>query len=249
MISGPGRIANGTPSVTLPAQTHPGVSEPITGGSHLVFLASPYVHSGPGDVINNHSGPIIRNSEEVALNAPILLVPFQVSPEGVSFVVSRHVVVGSGRCPNRVDAAPHHQARHCGFLPAEHVDGGRQGPEEGLGAPIAGALPCASCGCNGADPDCRAAVLVRRLDRFCNSPRGRPRQGILRLHLRSEAGASMVLVADRDRSGAAPSHRFRSLDLHGGELSLPASGLASRLNTLKRCGPTSRSIGLQPSLS
>jgi len=53
MISGPGRIANGARSVTLPAQTHPEVSEPIAGGSHLVFLASPQVHSGPGDVINN----------------------------------------------------------------------------------------------------------------------------------------------------------------------------------------------------
>jgi hypothetical protein len=28
----------------------------------------------------------------------------------------------------------------------------------------------------------------------------------------------MVLVADRHRSGAAPSHRFWFVDLHGGEL-------------------------------
>src|SRR6266404_5895882 len=55
-----------------------------------------------------------------------------------------------------MDAAPHRQARRCGLLSAEQVDGGRQGPEEGLGAAIAGALPCAPCGCNGADPDDRA---------------------------------------------------------------------------------------------
>src|SRR5713226_8347220 len=188
-----------------------------------------------------NTGSIVGVYEEVALKPANLPEPFQVSPEGVSFVVSRHVVVGSGWCPGGMDAAPHRQARRCGFLPAELLDGGRQGPEEGLGAPTAGALPCAPCGCNGADPDYRAAVLVRRLDRFCDSHRGRPRQGILRRHLRGEAGASMVLVADRDRSGATPSHRFRSIDLHGGELSLPASAFASRINTLRRCGPTSRS--------
>ena len=53
-------------------------------------------------------------------------------------------------------------------------------------------------------------------------------QGDHRVVVRRDAGAgaSMVLDADRRRSGAAPPDRFRPGDLHGGELILPRSGPA-----------------------
>jgi hypothetical protein len=60
--------------------------------------------------------------------------------EGVSFVVSPHVVIGSGRCVDRVDVAAVRQARHCRFCPADFLDGHRQGPEDRMGAASAGAL-------------------------------------------------------------------------------------------------------------
>ena len=45
-------------------------------------------------------------------------------------------------------------------------------------------------------------------------------KGICAVDLRRDAGgrASLVLDADRRRPGAAPSHRLRPVDLHGGEL-------------------------------
>src|SRR3954470_7894703 len=83
-----------------------------------------------------------------------------VSPsEDVSFVVSLHVVVGSGWCIGGMDAAPHLQAHHRGFRAADVLDGDRQGPEDRMGDAAAGPLPCAPCSCNGPDPDYRAEVL------------------------------------------------------------------------------------------
>ena len=61
-------------------------------------------------------------------------------------------------------------------------------------------------------------------------------KGFCAATFRRDAGeqAPVVLDADRRRPGAAPSHRLRPVDLHGGErLSLPASGTASRINTLR----------------
>src|SRR3981081_4846998 len=100
-----------------------------------------------------------------------------------------------------------------------------------MGAAASGALSRAPCGCNGADPDDRAAVLVCRSDPFRHSHHGRSRQGILRIEIWRDTGAgpSMVLDADRSRSGTAPSHRLRPVDLHGGDLILPAGGSGSRL--------------------
>jgi hypothetical protein len=47
----------------------------------------------------------------------------------------------------------------------------------------------------------------------------------------------VVLDPDRRRSGAAPSHRIRPVDLYGGELAiLPVSGLAST-DAARRCQP------------
>ena len=59
-------------------------------------------------------------------------------------------------------------------------------------------------------------------------------------------GASVVLDLDRRRSGAAPSHGIRPVDLHGGELAIPpVSGRASviplsRLTTLPNLSLRSR---------
>src|SRR6476620_4471502 len=129
------------------------------------------------------TGPIVRNSEEVALNASHSVCRSRSATDGVSLVFSRLVVVSSGWCAGRVDARPYVQARHRRFCPANLVDGDRQGPEEGMGTALAGALSRAPWGCDGADPDYRAAVLVRRADRFRHSHRGRPRQGFLLLSL------------------------------------------------------------------
>ena len=52
---------------------------------------------------------------------------------------------------------------------------------------------------------------------FLHPHHGRPRQGNLFVDLRDDDRAPVVLDADRRRSGAAPSDRFRSFDLHGRE--------------------------------
>src|SRR5450432_3022370 len=178
---------------------------------------------------------------------------FQSVPaKGVSFVVSSHVFVGSGRCADRVDAGPHVQTHHRGFRTANFLDGDWQGPKDRLGAAIAGPLPGTSCGCNDADPDHRAKILVCRSDRLRHSHYGRPRQGILLVDIWRDAGesSSMVLDADRGRPGPASPDWVRPVDFHGGEwLILPACASASRINTLRWCGPTPRSTGVQPSPS
>src|SRR5215217_5699209 len=121
------------------------------------------------------------------------LRPSQSVPaKGVSFVVFPHVVVGPGRCAGRLDVAAHFQAHHRGFRSAEFLDGDRQGPEDRLGAAAAGALPRPSRSSDGADPDVRAKILVRRRDRLSDSHHGRPRQGTLYVDIRSVAGTSLV---------------------------------------------------------
>ena len=50
-------------------------------------------------------------------------------------------------------------------------------------------------------------------------------KGLCHLALRRQPGASLVLVADRRRSGAASSDRFRAFDLHGGQLGPAVSGI------------------------
>src|ERR1700688_5050995 len=90
---------------------------------------------------------------------PVLLVPFLVSPtEGVSFVVSPHVVVRSGWCADRMDGPSYRQARRRRFCPAEFLDGHRQGPENRMGAAAAGALSGSPGGCERTDSCYRAAV-------------------------------------------------------------------------------------------
>jgi hypothetical protein len=197
---------------------------------------------------------IVRNPrEEIALNAS----PFcpcrskSVPAKGVSLVVSLHVVVGCRRGSGRVDARPHGQACHRRFCPADFLDGARQGSKDRMGAAAAGALPCASCGCNDADPDHRAAILVCCRDRFRHSDHGRSCLGLLRLDLRRDAGTSMVLDLDRGRPGAASSHRIRPVDLHGGERLIPFARMAAgRWNrassfapgTIARHAATSRAL-------
>src|ERR1700722_6774807 len=111
-----------------------------------------------------------------------------------------------------------------------------------MGAAAAGALSRASGGCVGGDPDHRAALLVRGLYRFCHPHHGRSSQGVLRGDIWRDAGvrAPVVLDFDRRRSGAAPSHGIRPVDLYGGELAiLPVSGRASviPLSRLMTSGP------------
>src|SRR5665213_336510 len=152
-----------------------------------------------------------------------------VPAKGVSFVVSLAIILGSGRRACRMDARSHLQARHRGFRPADVLDGARQGSEDRMGVAAAGALSGSSGGCAGADPDHRAEVLVPRLDRFRDPHHGRSRQGALLLHLRCQSGASLVLDADRGRSGVAPSDRFRTVDFHGGQrLIVPAPAIPIR---------------------
>src|ERR1700744_1764878 len=82
-----------------------------------------------------------------------------VPAKGVSFVVSLSVILGSGRRACRMDARSHLQARHRRFRPANIVDGARQGSEGRVGIAAGWALPLASRGCAGADPDPRPAIL------------------------------------------------------------------------------------------
>src|SRR5207248_3566685 len=186
---------------------------------------------------------------EVALNASLSPCVPGPSSEGVSFVVSPYVVFGSGWSVDWLDAAFDCQARHCGLPAAEFLDGPGQGSEEGLGAAAPGALPDTPCGCAVVHPDRRAAILVRRLYRFRNPHHHRSRQGPLRLDFQRDDGASMVLVADRHRSGPAPSPRLRPVDFHGGELNSRALALALRKNTSRPLRPTCRSRRVQPNFS
>ena len=110
-------------------------------------------------------GPIARNLRRSCTESfqfiRIVAIP---SCEGVNFVVSPLVIVSSGWCAGGMDVAACRQAHHRRFLAADVMDGDRQGPEDRMGFAIAGTLSRPSRDRDGADPDRRATVLVRRRD-------------------------------------------------------------------------------------
>ncbi len=182
------------------------------------------------------------------VTSPTRVVPCR-STEGVSFLVSPHVVVGPGRCVDRMDVGADGQARHRRFCPADFLDGHRQGPEDGSAMPLLAHclvhLAVATALILIIAPrfwfvaliDFAIHITVDRAKGLCASTLG--------VTLKS---GQPVLDADRRRSGAASPDRLRPVDFHGGERLIP-SVFESRINTIMRCGPTFRSVAIQPSPS